>query len=353
MKLLHISDLHIGSSLTTHLEPTKVTQRRREILEGFRRAVEFGVEKGIRAVLIAGDLFDTKNVGHRMLTQVRDVIRAYKDIPFFYVAGNHEGDAFRETGESLENFYTFSDTFSYYDLEDIRIHGANSTSENMFSSLSIDPQKKNIVVLHGEWADHSAEGGIIGLNELSGVGVDYVALGHYHSFMTREIYLGGIAVYSGIPEGRGFDENGEKGVVIFDTSDFVPHFYPLAKRTIHIVKVDTTGATNIDEILSRTGQSLATIPSTDMVEVKLVGACDPTISLDESLFSFRFGSSFYHFRFKNKTRIDTSAESLKFDSSIMGEFIRQVYKETTLSEDEMRDIVECGLLAIRKETWGK
>ena len=56
---------------------------------------------------------------------------------------------------------------------------------------------------------------------------------------------------------------------------------------------------------------------------------------------------------KNKTRIDTSAESLKFDSSIMGEFIRQVYADTSLTEDEQRDIIECGLLAIRREEWGK
>ena len=353
MKILHISDLHIGSSLTTHLEPTKVTQRRREIVETFRRAVELAKEEGVGAILIAGDLFDTEHVGPRMLTQVRDIIRTHKEIPFFYVAGNHEGDAFSETGATLSNFHTFGDRFSYYDLEDVRIHGANQTAANMFDTLEVDREKKNIVMLHGEWDDHSKEGGFIGIDELSGSGVGYLALGHYHSYMTREIYLGGIAVYSGTPEGRGYDEDGEKGVVLFDTDDFVPHFCPIAKRTIHIVKVDVTGKRSLDEITADADVALASIPSSDLVELVFIGACDPTVSLDESLFTFRFASCFYHFRLKNKTHIDTSAESLRFDNSIMGEFIRQVYADTSLSEDEKRDIVECGLLAIRKEDWGK
>ena len=353
MKLLHISDLHIGSSLTTHLEQKKVTERRNEIRDAFGRAVEFGISEGIEAVLIAGDMFDGKKIGPRTLAGVASVIRAHGDIPFFYVSGNHEGDVFCETGKLLENFYTFGEGFSYYDLDGVRIHGANATAKGMFSTLELNAQGKNIVMLHGEWGDHSAEGGIIGLGELEGVAVDYLALGHYHSFMTKEIYRGGIAVYSGVPEGRGYDEAGEKGVVIFDTADFVPHFYPLAKRTIHIVEVNAKGATSASEILTRAEKSVATIPSDDMVEMVLIGACDPMISLDESLFLLHFSRSFYHFRFKNKTTVDISAQSLKYDSSIVGEFIRQVYSDTTLSEDEKRDIIECGLLAIKKEEWGK
>lgn len=351
MKFLHISDLHIGSALTTHLDPKQVTVRRREILDAFRRAVEFGVNEGVDAVLIAGDLFDTSEVGVRMLTQVRDVIRTNKSLPFFYVSGNHEGDAFLETGKTLSNFYTFGETFTYYDFGEVRIHGANTTDTNMFSRLEIDREKKNIVLLHGEWADRSAPDGVIGLRELEERGVDYLALGHYHSFSVKEIFGGGVAVYAGTPEGRGFDEAGQKGVVLFDTSDFVPHFYPLAKRTVHVIEVDSKGAKSLDEVLDRVDERLRGISTDDLVELKTVGACDTTIHLDEELFYSRYKNFFWHFVYKNKTTPDISIEDLKYDVSIQGEFTRLVLEDGSLSEEEKRDILECGLLAMLGERW--
>ena len=41
MKFLHISDLHIGSPMTTHLAPKQVTERTQEIIETFERSVKF------------------------------------------------------------------------------------------------------------------------------------------------------------------------------------------------------------------------------------------------------------------------------------------------------------------------
>ncbi len=351
MKFLHISDLHIGSPLTTHLAPKQVTERGREIIDTFVRAIEFGVQSGVDAVLIAGDLFDTSGIGPRKLARVREVIRANAKIPFFYVSGNHEGDAFLETGKTLDNFYTFGDTFQYYDLGNVRIHGANATSPDMFSALEIDRDKKNIVLLHGEWSDHSAYDGAIGLRELEGRGVDYLALGHYHSFMTREIRGGGIAVYCGTPEGRGFDEAGKKGVVIFDSVDCQPHFYPMCKREIHVVEVDTKGAKTRDEIVDRSNKAVASIPHDDLVQMIMVGECDTNILLNEDFFRSLYTNQFWYFDWKNKTKFAISIEDLKYDRSIQGEFIRQVLSDGTLSEEEKRNIIECGILAMKGERW--
>lgn len=351
MKFLHISDLHIGSPMTTHLAPRQVTERTQEIIETFERSVKFGVERGVDAVLIAGDLFDNSEIGPRKLARVREVIRSNKNIPFFYVSGNHEGQAFEATGAVLENFYTFTDTFSYYDLGDVRIHGANKTAPDMFSSLEIDRTKKNIVLLHGEWGDHSNADGTIGLREVEGLGVDYLALGHYHSFDTREISGGGIAVYSGTPEGRGFDEAGEKGVVIFDSINCKPQFYPMCKRTIHVIEVNTKGAKSEEEVIDRANTAIEGIPSRDLVQMIMVGELDTTISLGEEFFTSLYKSKFWYFDWKNKTKIAIYPEDLKHDRSIQGEFIRQVIADKTLSEEDIRDIIECGILAMKGVEW--
>ncbi len=351
MRFLHISDLHIGSPLTSRLDSSRVRVRRRELLVAFRDTIAFGVEQGIGAVLIAGDLFDSSNVSERAILLVRDVILSHPTLPFYYVSGNHEGDAFLRGGKCPENLYTFDSDHRYYDIGDVRIHGFNETSPDMLSSLMLDKAKKNIVLVHGELRERSDYGGIIGLRDLSFSEINYLALGHYHTYACERIQGGGYAVYSGTPEGRGFDEVGKKGVVLFDTDDFLPHFYPLAKRTLHEVTLDVTRLETVEEVLERAQEVLSGVPACDLVRLVAWGECSARLRLDEELFTLRFGNRFWHFEWMNKTTLSISVESLKHDRSLRGEFIRRVLADATLTEDERRDIIECGLFALSGEEW--
>ena len=62
MKLIHCADIHLNSSLSTHLDGDKQKQRRTEILHTFLRMVDYAAEQSVDGILIAGDLFDTKKV---------------------------------------------------------------------------------------------------------------------------------------------------------------------------------------------------------------------------------------------------------------------------------------------------
>ena len=62
MKLIHCADIHLNSSLSTHLDGEKRKQRRTEILHTFLRMVDYAEEQSVDGILIAGDLFDTKKV---------------------------------------------------------------------------------------------------------------------------------------------------------------------------------------------------------------------------------------------------------------------------------------------------
>ena len=55
MKILHTSDLHIGSPLTTHLSGERAALRRREISDTLRKMIDTAREYSAKAVIIAGE----------------------------------------------------------------------------------------------------------------------------------------------------------------------------------------------------------------------------------------------------------------------------------------------------------
>ena len=63
MKILHTSDLHLDSPLTTRLDSKKVRERKNELLLSFKRLSELADREGSEAFIIAGDLFDSERIG--------------------------------------------------------------------------------------------------------------------------------------------------------------------------------------------------------------------------------------------------------------------------------------------------
>ena len=58
MRIIHTSDIHLDSPLTSRLSANKIRERRRELLSGFGRLVDEAKTQGTEAIIIAGDLFD-------------------------------------------------------------------------------------------------------------------------------------------------------------------------------------------------------------------------------------------------------------------------------------------------------
>ena len=57
MKLIHCADLHLDSSMTTHLTKEKAKERKAELLASFNRMMEYADRENVSAVLIAGKIF--------------------------------------------------------------------------------------------------------------------------------------------------------------------------------------------------------------------------------------------------------------------------------------------------------
>lgn len=351
MKILHTSDIHIDSPMTARLPSSKVRERRKELIANFSALTEAAVRERADAVIIAGDLFDSESVSKKALDTVLDTISRQSSLTFFYLKGNHEGAALFDSGRPLpKNLLTFGEDWTYFQAEGLTIVGRASCSEDMFDTLNLPADTKNIVVLHGELRDRSAHDESIGRADAAGKNIDYMALGHYHSYSAEAIDSRGIAVYSGTPEGRGFDEVGEKGYVMLDTSDMKHRFVPFAKRKLHIVNLSLDGLKAPSEICDRAESLLREIPRCDLVRLNFVGEYFPELWKDPDALIRRFGDRFYHFEVRDSSKIKIDPENYKNDKSFKGEFIRLVSSDESLDEDKKAKIIACGLYALMGES---
>lgn len=352
MKIIHTSDIHIDSPLTSRLPADKVRERRRELLSGFGRMVEEAKVIGAEAIIIAGDLFDSTRISQRALDTALDIIERNTEIIFFYLHGNHEGEALMLSGRVMpKNLKTFGKDWTYHTIGNVRIVGRSDIREGMFDSLSLQADEKNIVVLHGELRDRTSYPEAIGIKDAVGRNIDYMALGHYHSHSAEAIDDRGAAVYSGTPEGRGFDETGSKGYVVIDTDGrrINYSFRQFARRKLHIVQLDLTGAVRTAEITERAERILREIPSCDIVRLELSGKYFPNLWKDTDSLVRDFQHRFYYFEVKDSSKIAINPEDYRHDKTLKGEFIRTVSFDESLDEETKEKIIACGINALMGE----
>ena len=352
MKIIHTSDLHLDSALTMRLDSKNIKERKSELLLSFKRIAEKAITDKAEAVIIAGDLFDSERVGKRTLKNVIDIISSCEDVTFFYLSGNHEKNVVFKSGFALpENLKIFGEDWTYFKLGGVNIIGRSKTSPDMFSKILLNEKETNIVVLHGEIRNKSDYDGVIGKKDAEELNIDYLALGHYHSYSQIQISHRCTAVYSGTPEGRGFDEAGPCGYVTLNINDGeVSHFFTKsAKRMLHIKEIDVTDASSDIAIIYKIEAALKSIPTCDLVRIRLVGTRGLGRCFDTDTIISSLKSSYYYAEIKDDTNVRLYAEDFKNDLSLKGEFIRGVLGDQTLSDKEKEGVINLGLSVLMKE----
>lgn len=354
MKFIHTSDIHLASKLTTRLPSSKVAARRRELTQGFMRMCSEAMNLGARAIVIAGDLFDSEKISRREIDQLLAIIERAENITFLYLPGNHERNVLTASGETLPpNLLIFGEDWTYYRLGEVTFAGRSETSADMFATLKLSEYGKNVVVLHGELREKSSTGGVIGIVEAADKYIDYMALGHYHTYGETRIDKRGTAVYSGTPEGRGFDELGDMGFSLVSADDGgVRHrFIPFARRRLFAADVDISGAQKTSDVERRIFEKVKDFGEENLIRVNFIGDRELELRCDKTFLTERFSERFYYFEIKDCSKLTTRAEDYRFDKSLKGEFIRLCLANEALSDEEKEKIIHCGLSALAGEAF--
>ena len=325
MKIVHCADLHLDSKMTANLTKEQARERKKEILRTFTRMVEYAAKNGVRAILIAGDLFDTRNISAMARNTVRDMICTHPEIDFLYLRGNHDSDNFLSKMEEIpENLLLFGEEWTAYRYGNVVITGMELNERNQvtaYNSLVLGHDDYNIVTLHGQLGNYRSreQAENISLNDLKNKNIDYLALGHVHGFVQEALDNRGIYCYPGCLEGRGLE-------------------------------VDVTGAMTTQEVAGRMEQAIAetSYPSGSMVKFVLTGDVEVDSEFNCEYLQDLFTDYFYFEKVYDHTHLRVNYSDYEKDASLKGEFIRMVLG-SDLSEDEKTQVIRCGIMALSGE----
>ncbi len=360
MKLIHCADLHLDSSMTANLGSDKAKERKNELLLTFNRMIQYAKDANVAAILIAGDLFDKKKVAKTALAAVWKAIYENPGTEFFYLQGNHGVGGLLDGVEEIpENLKLFKETWSSYVLEDkaggkVTVSAIELNEKNKidaYESLVLNPEDFNIVMLHGQESEHSDKDKteVVNIRALRNKGIDYLALGHIHSYKEERLDSRGIYCYPGCLEGRGFDECGEHGFVLLDIDaagrSFTRTFVPIAGRKVYTLEIDVTGCDTVMDVLSRIETKLSNdrYSQSSLMKFVLTGEVNLECEIDISFLLKHFEDSFYFLKIYDETKPHVDYEAYALDISLKGEFVRTVMNDASISDGEKADIIRCGI----------
>ncbi|MCI8631919.1 MAG: DNA repair exonuclease [Lachnospiraceae bacterium] len=363
MKFIHCADLHLDSKMNANLDKERAKERRGELLHTFERMVAYAEQNEVGAILIAGDLFDTKTISATARNTVVHHMIQHPQITFYYLKGNHDQDPFlAEIEETPANLRLFTSEWTTYEEADgrITVSGLELSQDNAkaaYVSLVLDFQKFNIVMLHGQESESTAKdrAEIIELKALKNKGIDYLALGHIHAYKKERLDARGTYCYPGCLEGRGFDECGEHGFVIIEvdeqTGAYTHEFIPFAQRKLYTVTADVTDCQTTAEMIAVAASALqeAGCTADSLVKLVLTGSLDVACEKDIAYLQSRFAGSFYFVKVYDETALKINIEDYLLDESLKGEYVRQVMKDAALSDEEKAQIIRYGLQALAGE----
>ena len=350
MRIIHCGDIHLDSKLESNLPDSASKTRKKEIIMSFRRMVDYAIENNVDVVIIAGDLFDSQ----RMLDTTRDAVLGKigeaDKVQFLYLIGNHDMGSKLLDLPLPQNLKIFSDNWTTFEFGNVAVTGVNLTEQNcrhIYGSLNLDDSKFNIVTMHGELGTaYSSQS--VNRNELGDKDIDYLALGHYHSYREGALGEKGVWCYCGCLEGRGFDECGDKGFVVLDIDDkgkFSFKFHKSSIRDIVEVECDISGIADTSEMMRKINSSVTDVSTEAMLKVVLTGDIPAEARKDLELFKKELGEKFWFVKLKDKTKILLNHEDYINDISLKGEFIRKVLA-SELPEEVRQRVIECGLAVL-------
>ncbi|MCQ2381719.1 MAG: DNA repair exonuclease [Clostridia bacterium] len=355
MKIIHCADLHLDSKMETNLSSNKAKERKREILNTFERMVDYAQDNQVKAIIIAGDMFDTARVSNLTRNRVINVISSHPQIDFLYLSGNHDESNFISLIDEVpENLKIFGKNWTVFNYDNVCISGIVGDENNqstLYDTLNLPAEKINIVVMHGQTSQHKSQDKteIVNLVKLKNKNIDYLALGHIHSYTQGVLDQRGVYCYAGCLEGRGFDECGEKGFVLLETVNqtIKSQFISFASRQLIELKFDITAYDDWFKIEGKILELVKKIDTAHLIKITLQGKYHIQMDKHIEMLAQKL-DQFFFAKIKDDTVLDVTPQDVENDISLRGEFMRQVLA-SNLSETQKEQTILVGLRALKGE----
>ena len=271
MRLVHISDLHLGFRQYQRQTLAGLNQREADVAAAFRKAIDSIIELRPDLIVIAGDVFHAVRPTNPAIlaayTHFTRLVQMLPDTVIVMIAGNHDTPRTTETGCLLRLFSSLgivvvegeekSIRFPQHDLHVLAVPDGvrprprlEPDPSSRYNVLAMHDEVEGVINRFGSLVERPAMD--LSLKELAPDRWDYVALGHYHVYhevAPNAFYSGAIEYASTNVWGEVDDERAKrvpgKGFIEHDLATGAHRFHPisLARRVVDIPEVLGQGLT--------------------------------------------------------------------------------------------------------------
>lgn len=398
VKLIHTADLHLDSAFRSRFTKEEAENRRQKQLMAWKELLSFAVEKKVQGILIAGDLFDSPVVSHGTMDFFLSTISEHPEISFFYLRGNHDTEnTFRYQENLPKNLFLFSEKGKKYRLNDRLLlagveygtkdisfgenegatrgagqaaeqgvgqenaHGAEALSKSESESeeeskfLKLKEEDCNILLLHGALYQGTPKGeavqgeeGIF-LKNLEKLPLSYIALGHIHKGGEGKLNNGALWAYPGCLQGRGFDEEGERGFLYLkveeEKKEIRKEFIPIKQGEFWILEIELLGDEGTLACLKKIEVEMekAGIAKEDSLRIILKGKKGLEQERNLRYLQLQLQDSVFFLEIRDECELSWNREEAMKEKSLKGEFLRVLAAADNLSKEEQEEIIALGM----------
>ena len=398
VKLIHTADLHLDSAFRSRFTKEEAENRRQKQLMAWKELLSFAVEKKVQGILIAGDLFDSPVVSHGTMDFFLSTMAEHPEISFFYLRGNHDTEnTFRYQENLPKNLFLFSEKGKKYRLNDRlllagveygtkdisfgenkgatqgagqaaeqaveqeTVHGAEALSKNETESeeeskfLKLKEEDCNILLLHGALYQGTPKGdslqgeeGIF-LKNLEKLPLSYIALGHIHKGGEGKLNNGALWAYPGCLQGRGFDEEGERGFLYLkveeEKKEIRKEFIPLKQGEFRILEIELLEDEGTLACLKKIEEEMekAGISKEDSLRIFLKGKKGLEQERNLRYLQLQLQDSVFFLEIQDESELSWNREEAMKEKSLKGEFLRVLAAADNLSKEEQEEIIALGM----------
>ncbi|WP_308578699.1 metallophosphoesterase [uncultured Oribacterium sp.] len=398
VKLIHTADLHLDSAFRSRFTKEEAENRRQKQLMAWKELLSFAVEKKVQGILIAGDLFDSPVVSHGTMDFFLSTISEHPEISFFYLRGNHDTENTFCYQENLpKNLFLFSEKGKKYRLNDRLLlagveygtkdisfgenegatqgagqaaeqgvgqenaHGAEALSKSESESeeeskfLKLKEEDCNILLLHGALYQGTPKGeavqgeeGIF-LKNLEKLPLSYIALGHIHKGGEGKLNNGALWAYPGCLQGRGFDEEGERGFLYLkveeEKKEIRKEFIPIKQGEFRILEIELLEDEGTLACLKKIEVEMekAGIAKEDSLRIILKGKKGLEQERNLRYLQLQLQDSVFFLEIRDECELSWNREEAMKEKSLKGEFLRVLAAADNLSKEEQEEIIALGM----------
>lgn len=328
MRFLASADLHI---------------RKKEDCALLARILQTAKDTACGAVLLGGDLLDSPFIDDQTESALLTLLGA-APCPVFLVAGNHDPLEVTAFYRKLpQGVYCFPAAITAVTLaQGVRLFGYSApreqNPEHLLAGFTAPSGGVNILLAHGQTDGGRGSFQPLSAEELIHANLQLAVVGHIHKGEQRMVGDCHLLV-PGIPEGRGWDETGEKWVYVIDADPvggICIEACSVAERWYMEYPVDLTDCNEPAEMLAK--MESTEISAGVIGRLILVGSVAESPAPAIQIYTEKYGREV-----KDQTDTFGSVEVLREQNTLQGAFVRKAMAEIQQAAPADRPRLEAAL----------